>query len=207
MARRLSRKRLFKINTKGEDLTSTSGGGIGPCMSSQTRLRDGQLVTTEINIDLGSSAGPASSFTYVGAAGDPNSYSVIGISSSVNNGTGLGHTPAEVMLINTTASAADGIGILTSGELMCVETPAGGGVHVGLVFANNQSGSGERLGTGGTILLSASAQTLGMNNEFDIDEDLNDKYLYLAHSGSGAAAYTAGKFVLRLHGYNVFDDV
>jgi hypothetical protein len=73
MARRLSRKRLFKINTKGEDLTSTSGGGIGPCMSSQTRLRDGQLVTTEINIDLGSSAGPASSFTYVGAPGDPNS--------------------------------------------------------------------------------------------------------------------------------------
>ena len=50
-------------------------------------------------------------------------------------------------------------------------------------------------------------QTLGMNNEFDIDEDLNDKYLYLAHSGSGAAAYTAGKFVLRLHGYNVFADV
>ena len=207
MARRLSRKRLFAINTKGQDLSQTDGAGISDSIGSQARIRDGSLITTEFQIDLANGTAAASSFSYAAVPGDPAGYSAIGVSSSVNNGVGIGHANAQLLQVNVTGAAADGIGLLTSGELVCVETPAGGGVHIGLCYGDNVSGSGEIMGNGGVIMLSASAQAKGTDNTFDIDADLDDKYLYLCHSGSGAAAYTAGKFVLRLFGYNEFADV
>lgn len=208
MAKRLSRKRLFAINAKGRDLASTAGPGIVSNIGSQTRSKDGSMITTEFQIDLAAAAGATNSFTGVAATtGDPAAYYAIGVSSSVDNGVGLGHGQAQLLQINVTGSAADGLGLLTSGELVCVETPAGGGIHIGLCYATNASGSGESMGNGGTIMLSASAQSKGTDNTFDVDDDLDDKYLYLCHSGSGAATYTSGKFVLRLFGYNEFADV
>ena len=57
-------------------------------------------------------------------------------------------------------------------------------------------------------MIAAAAQTIGIDGEnLDVGADLDNKYLYLVSSGSTGAAYTAGKFVLRLYGYNVFDDV
>jgi hypothetical protein len=207
MAKRLSRKRLFAINAKGQDLANTAGPGIVSNIGSQTRSKDGSMITTEFQIDLAAAAGAASSFTYNGDVGVAGAYSAIGVSSSVSNGVGIGHANAQLLQVNITGSALDGLGLLTSGELVCVETPAGGGIHIGLCYGTNVSGSGESMGNGGVIMLTASAQSKGTDNTFDVDADLDDKYIYLCHSGSGAAAYTSGKFVLRLFGYNEFANV
>ena len=111
------------------------------------------------------------------------------------------------MLINGTASAADAVGIVVATELICVEAPAGGEDVIGLWYGTNASGSGDDLGSGGTELIRAADQLLGTDGEnLDVGADLDNKYLYLVSSGS-AGDYTAGKFVLRLYGYNVFNDV
>ena len=207
MGKRLGRKRLYALEKQGESLGKTDGAGVSDSIGSQTRSRDGSLITTEFTIDLANGTAAASSFSYAAPPGTPAGYSAIGVSSSVNNGTGIGHANAQLLQVNVTGAATDGIGLLTSGELVCVETPAGGGLHIGLCHGTNVSGSGESMGNGGVIMLSASAQAKGTDNTFDIDSDLDDKYIYLCHSGSGAGVYTAGKFVLRLFGYPEFDDI
>ena len=40
----------------------------------------------------------------------------------------------------------------------------------------------------------------------DISADIDGKYIYLVSSGS-AGTYSDGKFILRLYGYTVFNDV
>ena len=207
-SRRLGRRRMYSLLKYGEKLTSTAGAGIEGNIGHQTRLRDGELITTDITIDLASSNGAAYSFpTKAGTANDM----IIGVSSSTStsgsNGLWTGNENAHIMLINATASAADGIGVLTSGELMCVESPTGGGVTIGLALGTNASGSGADMGIGGLELIQPVSQFLGVNSTFDLDSNRDNYYMYLIHSGSGDAAYTAGKFVLRLYGWNVFDDV
>ena len=177
-SRRLGRKRLYALSKAGEALTSTAGAAMEGNIGSQTRLRDGEIIATDITIDLAAAAGAAHSFSVVGT--NPGiTTTAIGVSSS----SGV-HGNAQVMLINKVGDDADSIGVLTGGELMCVETP-----------------------TGGEILAVAGAQAVGTSTALDPDIDLDNKYLYLVHSGSGAANYSAGKFVIRLYGYNVFDDV
>ena len=199
-SRRIGRKRLYALSKAGEALTSTAGAAMEGNIGSQTRLRDGEIIATDITIDLASSAGAAHSFS-VASANVNIGTTAIGVSSS----SGV-HGNAQVMLINGTASAADSIGVLTGGELMCVETPAGGGAHIGLWYGTNATASGDDM-LGGTVLAAVGPRVVGSSEALDPDIDLDNKYLYLVHSGSGAANYTAGKFVIRLYGYNVFDDV
>jgi len=201
-SRRIGRKRLYALNKAGESLTSTAGVAIEGNIGSQSRLRDGELVSTDITIDLGSSKGVAHSFSVAGPPGNKAAITAIGVSSS--SGT---HGAAQLMQINTDSSKADSIGVLTGGELMCVEAPLGGGVHVGLYYGTNITSSGQDMLAAGVELVEPVAQVVGKSSAIDPDVDLNDKYLYLVHSGSGAGDYSAGKFVLRLYGYNVFDDV
>ena len=198
-SRRIGRKRLYALNKAGEALTSTAGAAMEGNIGSQTRLRDGEIIATDITIDLAAAAGAAHSFSVVGST--DASTTAIGVSSS----SGV-HGNAQVMLINGTASAADSIGVLTGGELMCVETPVGGGVHIGLWYGTNVTASGNDM-LGGTVLAAVGPRVVGSSEALDPDIDLDNKYLYLVHSGSGAANYSAGKFVIRLYGYNVFDDV
>ena len=136
-SRRIGRKRLYALNKAGETLTSTAGAAMEGNIGSQTRLRDGEIIATDITIDLASSAGAAHSFSVASA--------------NVN--------------IGTTA-----IGV-------------------------------------SSVLAAVGPQVIGSSTALDPDIDLDNKYLYLVHSGSGADNYTAGKFVIRLYGYNVFDDV
>ena len=199
-SRRLGRKRLYALSKAGEALTSTAGAAMEGNIGSQTRLRDGEIIATDITIDLASSAGAAHSFS-VASANVNIGTTAIGVSSS----SGV-HGNAQVMLINKVGDDADSIGVLTGGELMCVETPVGGGVHIGLWYGTNVTASGADM-TSGTALAAVGAQVVGTSTALDPDIDLDNKYLYLVHSGSGADNYTAGKFVIRLYGYNVFDDV
>lgn len=202
-SRRVARRRLYDLNKSGESLTSTAGAGMESNLGSQSRFRQGELITTDITIDLAAAAGAAHSFaTAAGVPGAGVGVNVIGVSSS--SGT---HSDAHIMLINGTASAADAVGIVVATELICVEAPAGGEDVIGLWYGTNASGSGDDLGSGGTELIRAADQLLGTDGEnLDVGADLDNKYLYLVSSGS-AGDYTAGKFVLRLYGYNVFNDV
>lgn len=214
MGKRIGRKRLYALNKAGEKLTSTAGAGIEGNIGSQSRLRESELLVTDITIDLASSEGAAHCFPMkavvdgegVGVA------MVIGISASTSTsssvGAWTGNENAQLMLINGTASAADSVGVITSGELMCVERPEGGARTIGLSYAASATGSGAPLGGATSLVAASTAQTLGTYTSFDVsDADLDNKYLYLVSSGSTDAVYTSGKFILRLYGYNVFDDV
>ena len=201
-SRRLGRKRLYALGKVGETLTSTAGGGIEGNIGTQSRVRQGELVTTDITIDLASSNGAANSFVTTGTGAGANK--IIGVSSS--SGT---HSDAQIMQINKDAAAVDGIGLLVSAELICVEAPTTGEDNIGVWYATNASGSGNDMHVGGTELIPAQAMAVPKDSiSADIDADLDNKYLYLVSSGSTATnTYGAGKFVLRLYGYNVFDDV
>ena len=200
-SRRIGRKRLYALNKAGEALTSTAGAAMEGNIGSQTRLRDGEIIATDITIDLASSAGAAHSFSVASGVAAVGT-TAIGVSSS----SGV-HGNAQVMLINKVGADADSIGVLTGGELMCVETPTGGGEHIGLWYGTNVTASGADMNNGGNVLAAVGPRVVGSSEALDPDIDLDNKYLYLVHSGSGADNYTAGKFVIRLYGYNVFDDV
>jgi hypothetical protein len=103
-------------------------------------------------------------------------------------------------------------GVVTTVELICVETPLpSANASFGIIAGTAVSSSNELATKGTTIIDFTTTQTIGADTVDLLDgNDLNSNYLYLASSGSNAAAataYTAGKFVLRLHGYKQFDDV
>ena len=59
MSRRIARSRLYELNKVGEELTSTAGPAMSGNIGTQSRLRQGELITTDITIDLASSKGAA----------------------------------------------------------------------------------------------------------------------------------------------------
>ena len=195
MAKRLSRGRLFTINQYGQSITSYAGAGIEDSIGQQGKNRDGSRIVTDYQIDLGNAAAPASSFATVGTAAIGNA--VIGVSSS--SGT---HGNAQITLLSNATH-----GYVAELELICVEAPTTGENNIGLWYGNNISGSGDPLDSGGTLLITAADQTVGLVGNDLPDVDLGGKYLYLASSGSSAGVYDAGKFVLRVYGYPAFDDV
>ena len=194
MSKRLGRKRLYSIEKRGQTLAKTTGAALTGAVGSQTQHRDGQLITTEIIIDLASSKGAAYSFPTTGTGG--SGPVAIGVSSS--SGT---HANCQVITLTNASN-----GYVTDGELFCAETPTGGGVHVGLYRGSALTGSGKHLSLG-TEIIAPTAQEIGANQTFDIDSDIGGQHLYLVHTGSGDAVYTAGKFILRLKGYEAFSDL
>ena len=200
MGKRLGRKRLFALNKQGESLTETAGAGISDSIGQSSRLRSGTEIISEITIDLANATAPADSYGLTGAASVATH--AIGVSSSA-----VPHDPAQLLQIDYNSVVGTINGVVTSGELICVETPTGGEDNIGLWYGDNVSGSGAKMDNGGTELIAAAAQVITKNGTFDADTTIDDKYLYLVASGSTAGTYTAGKFVLRLYGYSVFADV
>ena len=199
MGKRIGRRRLFALNKKGETETKTAAAGSLGAITSQTGLRDGSLITTDIQINLSpANAEALHSFNLGGAAGGAAAATAItGVSSS--SGT---HSAAELAILSNATN-----GLITSAELICVETPTGGGIHMGMWYANGSGDGGAAVSTAGTAveLIENVSYAIGTDViSIDIDADLDGKYLFIAHSGSADADYTAGKFVLRLYGYEVF---
>jgi len=195
MAKRLSRGRLFTINQQGQSITSYAGTGIEDSLGQQGRTRDGSRIVTDYQIDLANATAPASSFATVGTAAIGNA--VIGVSSS--SGT---HGNAQISLLSNTTH-----GYVAELELICVEAPTTGEDNIGLWYGTNISGSGAKMNSGGTELIAAANQTIGLVGNDLPDVDLGGKYLYLASSGSSAGVYNNGKFILRVYGYPAFADV
>lgn len=194
MGKRIGRKRLFALNKKGQTSTQTAGSGIKSAIGSQTEIREGSLITTDIQLDLGTSAAAIAS---VGTAGIP-----AGAGSAV-----IGVAALTSSLVTVGSSQ----GVLTSAEFICVEAPSTGEDNIGVFYADNVLSSSMTMAqaTNPVQLIAAEAYTAAGKSaaNTDIDADIDGKYIYLVSSGSTAGTYDGGKFILRLFGYEVFSDV
>jgi len=190
--RRLGRKRLFSLEKLGQKSGMTAGPGAVDAIGHSTVARDGSEIVTEIYVDLGSSKGALSS---THGAGE-----IIGA-----DGAAVSHLGQITTAVN---------GHVTLVEMICVETPTGGKADIDLVSgtAANAGLSGSATGQA-TILAATGSLVAGASPtaaSYDASQ-LADKYLYLAYGGSSggdaATAYTGGKLVIRLYGYDVPADV
>ena len=196
MGKRLGRKRLYALEKLGQTNDNTAGPGIADAIVSSTVLRDGHQITTEIVVDLASSAGALTSCS--------TDAFVIGVSSS--SGT---HLPAYLGRITEAVN-----GIITDAEVICTEVPATGEKDIDLRYENNDS-IAFSASAGADVLVAAAAdyvKGLTKTGTLDANEAEGD-YLYLttgdAHGTPGTApqTYTTGKLVIRLIGVAQPDDL
>ena len=195
-SRRIGVKRLNALSKTGESVTGDLGSGVSGSVGSRKIIKSGNEITTEIYVDLGSSKGQ---LFQAGTAG-----TIIGHSSSAAGIQSAGKA-------NLTQITNAENGIVTLVELTCVEAPTGGDADVDLMFAaTTQAFSGSTsltsiIAAGGNLVVGSEGAKL-----YDASE-LTDKYLYLtvgsATDGAAAAAYTAGKLLIRFYGHAVPDDV
>ena len=110
-----------------------------------------------------------------------------------------------------TRLSTDVNGVIYKAEMACIETPAGTNAETDIVLATASvaADTGDRTTMSGyqALLDPSAAWYIGMSvvtaTKVNLG-DLNDKYLFL-HGGASAARggqYTAGKFVIKLYGYN-----
>ncbi len=176
---------------------------MSPSIRQQVLEAGGSEIVTDIQLDLANASDPCSSFS-TAAVLDASGF-ILGVSSSTGT-----HGNAQILQINSSGSTSfTSNGVVTAGELICVEEPAGGAASIGLYRGNAASGSGGSTADASNLIemIAFASQTIGKNGTFDVDVDIDNQYLYLASTGSTNAAYTSGKFVLRLFGYQIFDDV
>ena len=194
-SRRLGVRRLNALSKKGASVTGSLGAGVSGSVGYRKIIKSGNEVTTEIYVDLGSSKGA------LYQPGDVNL--IIGHSSSADGAQTAGK--AYLTQINQKEN-----GIVTLVELTCVETPTGGDTDINLVVSpNEQAFSGS---TSITNVINDGTHVIGHEAAAAIvDNSLDAKYLYLtngaATDGGAAAAYTGGKFLIRLYGHVAPDDV
>ena len=145
--------------------------------SSVTRV--GDIITTQIAIDLTGLASSTTDADIIGTAGVCH----IGQITAAVNGTIFG------------------------GAMKCWEVPATGADDIDLFAATEATGAYDALITGlvETIVVdSNSAWANGEELPIVADSIAANKYLYLVNGESGTAGtYTAGRFIITLHGYAV----
>ena len=193
--RRISRKRLFALNKLGQSSTNTAGPGIAPAVVSNTVIREGHKIITEVTLDLGTSKAT------IAAANDEDD--VIGID-GVEGAYICQLTPA----VN---------GYITYVEMACLEVPTSATnaqTDIDLRMTNNAARKYDDDGNSYTSLIAAGgtwalgevdhyAVTLG--TALDIGAD--DLYVYLTcGAAQGGGDMTGGKYVITFEGYAVPDD-
>ena len=103
-------------------------------------------------------------------------------------------------------------GVIYKAEMACIETPAGTDAETDIVLAAvnaaPDTGDDETRSSGYQVLVDLGDRwSIGKSMDAGLSTnygDLNDKYLFL-HGGASSARggqYTAGKFVIKLYGYN-----
>jgi len=104
-------------------------------------------------------------------------------------------------------------GVIYKAEMACIETPAGTRAETDIVLAAvnaaPDTGDDETRSSGYQVLVDLGDRwSIGKSMDAGLSTnygDLNDKYLFL-HGGNiatgGGGQYTAGKFVIKLYGYN-----
>jgi len=135
------------------------------------------IVKTKIMIDLTGLRDGGTAGDIIGKDGDGVAY--IGQVTTVNQGTVFGVT------------------------MTCLETPAGGGTDIDLYSATEGTGVNDTAigDLTETQIINAGAASAGtMVAGGDI---VADQYLYLVGQGTGHAAYTAGRFLIEITGYDI----
>jgi hypothetical protein len=150
------------------------GTGVAP---STTRRAENGHIITDIKLDL------------TGLASVATANDVIGLSAG-----GAAYIGRNVVATN---------GIIYKIALICLETPAGGDNDVNVVA--NASGTLAYDGAGGTTYgVNGGDAVAGQVVENLVQGLTANHYFYLtAGTGDTAAAYTAGQFIIRLHGHPV----
>jgi len=135
------------------------------------------IVKTKIMIDLTGLRDGGTAGDIIGKDGDGVAY--IGQVTTANQGTVFGVT------------------------MTCLETPAGGGTDIDLFSATEGTGVNDTAigALTETSIINAGAASAGtMVAGGDIAAD---QYLYLVGQGTGHAAYTAGRFLIEITGYDI----
>jgi len=135
------------------------------------------IVKTKIMIDLTGLRDGGTAGDIIGKDGDGVAY--IGQVTTVNQGTVFGVT------------------------MTCLETPAGGGTDIDLYSATEGTGVNDTAigALTETQVINAGAASAGtMVAGGDI---VANQYLYLVGQGTGHAAYTAGRFLIEITGYDI----
>ncbi len=135
------------------------------------------IVKTTLMIDLTGLRDGGTAGDIIGKDGDGVAY--IGQVTTANQGTVFGVT------------------------MTCVETPAGGGTDIDLYSATegtgvNDTAIGDLTETQIINAGAASAGTMVAGGDIAADQ-----YLYLVGQGTGHAAYTAGRFLIEITGYDI----
>jgi len=165
----------LKILTNGAPGAGISGG-TGTVFKSSV-IRIGDIIKTSILIDLTGLSSSTTDLDIIGQGTDP---AYLGQITAAKNGT-----------------------ILT-GRMTCLEVPAGGIADIDLYSATEATGKFDDAvgGLAETAMITAGGNwTLAAVKAFGAVPAANS-YLYLTGGAGGtAAAYTAGKFLIELEGY------
>jgi len=113
----------------------------------------------------------------------------------------IGKDGAGVAYIAQVTTASQGV--VFGVTMTCVETPAGGSTDIDLYSATEGTGVNDTAigALTETQIINAGAASAGtLVAGGDI---VADQYLYLVSQGTGDAAYTAGRFMIEIIGYDV----
>jgi len=180
-SRRIGRKRLKSLSSRGVTDSITAGAGA-PSVTRQTTRREGNKIITEISVDLGGN-------TTVSEATD---------------GDIIGQNGSSACTIATISLATHGY--ITYAEIACLEVPAGGSLDIDLHGGSASDDSEGGAVTNANVYVAAGGNhSLGSRvgatvtlHDFDSD---SDTFLYLVNgASSGAGTYTQGKLLITLEG-------
>ena len=217
--RATSRARLFELNKFGKTSTSVAGTGISPIVVASSLQRSGYHIITELALDLGSSRTTTLSASEIVDR-------VIGVSSSTGT-----HNPANLITLSTATN-----GHLVAVEMYCLEQPSGSaGVSfsysptskdIDLYAFNGATKTvNQDVAAGSKLIDSNGNWSLGDFKSWTSGEAAGVTVVALARSGNvpgdsfslylangmtlGAAGglYTQGKYVIRLIGVAVPEDL
>ena len=172
----------FKVRSKTLGTTGSGFAGLKSMESFVAKINEEYITTILIDIeDLYSTAGRGGT---IGENSGTNSY-ITQLTTDVN-------------------------GVIYKAEMGCIETPAGGNeadIALAAISAAPDTGDDVTLDAGFQVLVDlGDAWSIGKSMDAGLRTDygdLNGKYLFLYGGGiSGGGTYTAGKFVIKLYGYN-----
>jgi len=185
-SRRVSRKRLFEVEKKGQAIDLESGLGIKDAIASATQHRQGQEIITEIVVDLGTTAADI-----VGGGSDKP----VGVATQNAQITRL--TKAKY-------------GTITEVRVVCLEdggadydVVVGDEVEPTAATVNNRAelvtDIGNDLGEDSSAL-SSTIIAIDTNGMQTAD---NEWYLYVtnANGNSSTTSINSGKLIIYLHGF------
>lgn len=158
--------------------TQTAGSGVSAAETFKTSVtREGNLIKTQILVDL------------TGLHGSTTDLDIIG-----NTGAASANFSQITAAVN---------GTIQGGKVTCLEVPAGGATDIDFYSANESTGTEDTLVTAlveTALVTSGGAWTSGAAKGMTTVPPAND-YIYITNGAGGSPnTFTAGKFLIELWG-------